>query len=94
MSELLTVKELAIYLKVSQATVYDWVHRRIVPHYKIGRHLRFNIVEFSEQFQIDTVDDGACLYPQKPLNSLPCSLKTERKRLRRSPPKGVIDGSE
>ena len=40
---LITVKELADRLKISTATVYDWVYRKIIPYIKVGRLVRFEI---------------------------------------------------
>ncbi len=38
----LTVKQAAIYLGVSQQTVYLWVERRQIPHLRVmGRNIRF-----------------------------------------------------
>lgn len=36
-----TVEDLAEHLKVSEKTVYDWVHKREVPFVKVRRLLRF-----------------------------------------------------
>jgi excisionase family DNA binding protein len=43
-SEYLTLAELCAWLKVPPATVYDWVHKRYIPHVKLGRLLRFERV--------------------------------------------------
>ena len=40
-SEYLTLAELCAWLKGPPATVYDWVHKRFIPHVKLGRLLRF-----------------------------------------------------
>lgn len=40
-----TLREAAEYLNEAEATVRDWVARRIIPHYKRGRRLQFNIEE-------------------------------------------------
>jgi len=37
----LNVKKLAEYLDVSTYTIYFWVSQRKIPHYKIGKHLKF-----------------------------------------------------
>ena len=39
-SPYLTVVDVARLLKVSRATIYGWVFRRILPHVKIGRFVR------------------------------------------------------
>ena len=45
MERLLGIKELAEYLGVKVATVYDWVHMREIPYYKVGRLVKFKAVE-------------------------------------------------
>ena len=40
--ELLTVEELGRWLKIPKATVYDWTHTGVIPHYKVGRLVRFD----------------------------------------------------
>ncbi len=42
--QLLTVRELAVYLSVPVATLYAWRHRRQgPPGFKAGRHLRYRL---------------------------------------------------
>jgi excisionase family DNA binding protein len=36
-----TANELAEYLKVKQSWVYDRVKKKAVPHFKLGKYLRF-----------------------------------------------------
>lgn len=48
MGQLLTVKELQEYLKVSQATVYNYIQNKGLPVTKIGRNTRFNLDEVNE----------------------------------------------
>ena len=44
-----TVTDLVEHLKVSPKTVYDWVHRRVIPFHKIrGRLLRFRPSEIEK----------------------------------------------
>lgn len=40
-AELWSVKDLAEHYDVSEETVYGWVRRRVVPHQRAGRLLRF-----------------------------------------------------
>ena len=40
-SALLTVKQLAECLKVSEKTVYNWVRETSIPHHRFGRTIRF-----------------------------------------------------
>lgn len=38
----LTISHLSALLSVPEKTIRHWVYRREIPHYKIGRHLRFD----------------------------------------------------
>ena len=38
----LTIKELSIYLKIPKSTLYKLVREGKVPSQKVGRHLRFH----------------------------------------------------
>ena len=40
---LLTVDEIAKYLKVQPSTIYQWTHQGFIPHIKIGNLVRFRI---------------------------------------------------
>lgn len=42
MPRLLTVRDLAAFLGVHEKTVYAWVERGSMPHYKIGGRVRFD----------------------------------------------------
>ncbi len=44
----LTVKELSEIFKFKKSTVYLWVERGVIPHYKIGRLVRFKSEEVEE----------------------------------------------
>lgn len=48
LQKLVTAAELASVLRVSVATVYARVKQRLVPHYKIGDRLLFNLAEVLE----------------------------------------------
>jgi len=41
-SSLIGTVKLAQYLDVSINTVYFWVYQRKIPHYKIGKYVRFD----------------------------------------------------
>ena len=41
------VKELAAYLKISVDGVYAMVHERKIPYFKVGRRVRFDLVEIN-----------------------------------------------
>ena len=45
MKKLLTRKELADYLGVSEVTIYGWTSKKKIPFRKVGRLLRFDIDE-------------------------------------------------
>ena len=46
-----TVKDVAEEFGVHKNTVYDWVKERDVPHYRVGRVLRFDLSEVREWLQ-------------------------------------------
>jgi excisionase family DNA binding protein len=41
MEKFLTPKQLCELLQVDQSTVYLWTHTAFIPHYKLGRCVRF-----------------------------------------------------
>lgn len=50
--KLVDVKTVAEMLGVKQKTVYDWVHRRMIPFAKLGRLVRFDeqeIVKWAQE---------------------------------------------
>ncbi len=53
---LLTVEELATFLKVSRHTIYYWVSRREIPVLHIGKHLRFDRQSVLAHFQSQAVN--------------------------------------
>jgi putative molybdopterin biosynthesis protein len=46
--EFLTVEEIAKRLKVKEFTVRDWIRKRELPAYKVGRTLRIKKEDFEE----------------------------------------------
>ena len=42
------VSEIAEFLGVKESTIYAWVHTRQIPHYKIGRLVKFKIREIED----------------------------------------------
>jgi excisionase family DNA binding protein len=42
---LLTVHEAAEYLAVSSSTLYGWVWQRRIPFVRLGRAIRFDLIE-------------------------------------------------
>jgi excisionase family DNA binding protein len=49
--ELLTVRELAKFLKLHPKTVYEWVARHAVPCIRLGRRVRFSKSDVSRWLQ-------------------------------------------
>ncbi|PWA11097.1 hypothetical protein DCC39_10385 [Pueribacillus theae] len=45
---MLNIEQLADKLQVSTRTIYSWVEKRIIPHYKIGQGIRFDRQEIEE----------------------------------------------
>ena len=43
--ELIDVQTLSKLLSVKPKTIYDWVHENKIPHYKLGKLVRFNMEE-------------------------------------------------
>ena len=40
--KMLSIKQLSMKINVKTKTIYDWVHKRKIPHYKLEGCLRFN----------------------------------------------------
>ena len=57
--ELLSIKEMASFLGVKEATIYSWVHQRRIPYYKIGRLVKFRISEAAEWLEDQKVQQRA-----------------------------------
>lgn len=53
---LISINQLAEHLGVQKSTIYGWVHMREIPHYKIGRLLKFRSDEIEEWIQGRRVD--------------------------------------
>ena len=48
LSSFLNVKEVAEYLALKTSTVYSLVEEKKIPHYRIGRQIRFKVSEIDE----------------------------------------------
>jgi excisionase family DNA binding protein len=48
---LMTVTDAARYLAVSVSTLYGWVYQRRIPFVKVGRALRFEVVDLDSFIQ-------------------------------------------
>lgn len=42
---LITIDELSVLWSVPKATLYNWVYQNRLPYVKLGRSLRFDVVE-------------------------------------------------
>ena len=62
------VKELAEYLKVDESWIYNKSHLREIPHFKIGKYIRFKKSAIDKWIESETI---------RPLQSLQV-LKTKR----------------
>ena len=51
MERFLTPKQLSELLQVDQSTVYLWTHTEFIPHYKLGRCVRFVEKDVSDWLQ-------------------------------------------
>lgn len=49
--EVMTISDLAVYLQMSQSSLYKLVQRGSVPGHKIGRHWRFHKVSIDKWLQ-------------------------------------------
>ena len=54
MEPLLTVDEIAKYLKVRPSTVYQWKHQGFIPHIKLGNLVRFRISQVEKWLEART----------------------------------------
>ena len=52
--EIMTLKEVAIYLKVKNRTIYKWVRERTIPAHKLGGTWRFRRPEIDKWLQVNT----------------------------------------
>lgn len=95
---LLTVEELASFLKVSPHTIYYWVSRSGIPAIRMGKHLRFDRDQVLAHFIAVSQQAGKatpCLIStqsvQSPAQSW--SLKTRTANLADSSKKGIGNGN-
>ncbi len=58
MKALLTIKEVAETLRVSEATLRDWIQYRRIPFVKVGRSVRFRSEDI-ERIQKEGLVTGA-----------------------------------
>ena len=48
MEKLLKIDQVSELLQISKSLVYKWVHYDYIPHYKVGRLVRFNESEINK----------------------------------------------
>ncbi len=56
LDEAVNVKTAARFLGMSASLVYAWVERKQIPHYRMGRSIRFllsELAEWREQFSVN-----------------------------------------
>jgi excisionase family DNA binding protein len=71
--EVLTIDELAVYLKIPKSSLYKLVRAGKIPSQKIGRHWRFGkraIEQWLQQTHSDRSDLVAAPYPPKKCEAL------------------------
>ena len=56
MNEVLTVAEVAAFLRVNRSTVYKLIRRGELPAFKVGSDWRFNRTQIEELFKVHTPD--------------------------------------
>lgn len=55
MSEILTIPEVAKYLKLSKSKTYALVQRREIPHIKVGKNVRVRMADLERWLAARTV---------------------------------------
>ena len=53
--KLINIDELSALWSVPKATLYNWVNRRRLPYVKLGRCLRFDLIQLEEFRQESTM---------------------------------------
>jgi len=59
MDKLLTVEEIAEYLKLRPSTIYQWTHQGFIPHIKLGNRVRFRLCQIEKWLEKRTVNGRA-----------------------------------
>ena len=55
-TDVLTIKELAVYLKIPKSTLYKLVREGKIPSQKVGRHWRFRKVAIDRWLEEDRTE--------------------------------------
>lgn len=56
---LMTIEELSEFLKMPINTIYKWTHRNYIPHYKIGKKVRFDLREITSWLETKHIHEKA-----------------------------------
>jgi len=56
MNEVLTVAEVAAFLRVNRSTIYKLIRRGELPAFKVGSDWRFNRAQIEDLFKVRTQD--------------------------------------
>ncbi|MGD0280931.1 MAG: helix-turn-helix domain-containing protein [Dissulfurispiraceae bacterium] len=82
MERLLSIDDVASLLGVEESTVYGWTHRKVIPHIKMGRLLRFRESEINTWLQSKAITTGM---------QSPAIVKPKRKPVMCKSGSGYID---
>lgn len=55
MEKLITARQVSDLLEVKTDTVYEWVHRGLIPYVKLGRLVRFKKIDIFHWVDVHTV---------------------------------------
>ncbi|MGD0236200.1 MAG: helix-turn-helix domain-containing protein [Syntrophorhabdales bacterium] len=64
--DVLTIDELALYLKISKSTLYKLVREGKIPSQKVGRHWRFRKVAIDRWLEDLPAEEALVKTPTKP----------------------------
>ena len=73
----LTVKDVAILLKVNEKTIYRWLKKGELPAYRVGDHYRFNRAELLEWVTSRQIGVSADLFQEPENSQIPMSRLSE-----------------
>jgi len=54
----MSIKQLSEHMSIPVPTLYDWVHQKRIPHYKLGKMIRFDVYEVTQWLSVHRVDAG------------------------------------
>lgn len=55
MDKIYTVEEVAEILKIPKSTAYEYVRKRVIPSFKIGRHVRIRSIDLDKSIEQEMV---------------------------------------